>query len=101
MVLFCVVEMLWLPAWLVSLAGSERKDDRRGGGAGAGHQHDRAAAAVTRCWISSGISSSSVAVGVSPRHQLLDSWTSWIAREKREVGAEEQRSEKLSAGGGV
>lgn len=91
--------MLWLPAWSVSPAGRERKDDKRGGVVGAGHQNNRAATAGTRCW--SGISLSSVAVGVSPWHQLLDSWASWIAREEREVGAKEQRSEKMSAGGGV
>lgn len=69
--------------------------------AGAGQQHHRAAAVVTRCRVSSGILSGSVAVGVSPWHQILDTWASWAARDKREVGDEEQRSERLSAGGGV
>lgn len=68
---------------------------------GAGHHHNWAASAVTRGWVSSGISSASVTVGFSPWQQLLDSWASWIAREEREARSEGQRSERLSAGGGV
>lgn len=57
--------MYYLLSCFGSQHGSERKNDKRGSEVGAGLQQCRAASAVPRCGASSGISSGSVALGVS------------------------------------